>query len=340
MADQEQNPAPDETPSGIPPRQVLIKKPDAPLTESPTLRRPVLRRPGSEAPGVPVAPEIKPGVPASPLKRETSRIPLPSAVATAEPEAPAGPSSIADLKTVRVKPLSSPQPGSGAPDGLRGPSDVQTQASKSKTSRISLEAALGALPDAGQAPAGPKTIRLKRPAELASPKATSPLPLAVPLSSGSTGPVVPVAVPVGASAASQTARLPTSKLATARISEVEADAGDSGASLTRRKTIKVRRPTSAATPVVTVRAGGGAPGEAPEADDAHPWVAPPGSVPVVVVDRAHWFFVVSAVASILLVFALIGVLASQAWGPNESLTEFSSWLKGPDMPWPGSYVAR
>jgi hypothetical protein len=59
---------------------------------------------------------------------------------------------------------------------------------------------------------------------------------------------------------------------------------------------------------------------------------------VIAADRAHWTFVTAAAASIVAALVLTLVLAAQACGPNASLTEFSSWRTGPDVPWPGTIV--
>lgn len=96
------------------------------------------------------------------VNKVTSRIPMPSATGPVP--------SVADApKTIKIKPLagSSPIPGTQpVPIGEL----VSPQAVKSKTSRIPLEAAMG-IPQAAELGA-PKTIKLKRPGEMATVKVT------------------------------------------------------------------------------------------------------------------------------------------------------------------------
>ena len=86
---------------------------------------------------------------------------------------------IAPVVPVQPQPQPPPTPGaSPLPDGPKPLSPAQVQASKSKTSRISLDAAIGVAPTEK---AGPKTIRLKRPSDLATPPA-APTVTSTPLS--------------------------------------------------------------------------------------------------------------------------------------------------------------
>lgn len=289
-----------EQQAGLPPRQTLSSAPTIQLRKPGSIGI-QLRRPGDPAPAAPVAP----AAPAAPVA------PAAPAAPAAAPEAPAAKSA-----TTRIQLPEAAAPAAPAAD---------VQAAKSKTSRISLDSALGAAPDAG----APKTIRLKRPGEMSAPAAP-----------------IPVATPISAAVAGQTSRLPTSKLATAKLNDVAAAAAVEPAAeeapLTRRKTIKVRRPGApSVAPHVSVNAATDAAPAADGAatDDSKPWVAPQGSVPVAPVsDSAHWTFVAAAILSILVTLATIAVLAAQAWGPNASLTEFSSWPAGPDISLPGSYI--
>ncbi len=97
-----------------------------------------------------------------------------------------------------------------APIATTTPSQAQVQAAKSKTSRITLDAAIGAAPLAGDAP---KTIRLKRPTDLGAPAAAAPQ-----------------------AAARKTSRIPDSALPTS----------DDSAAVTQKKTLKIKRPGAAA----------------------------------------------------------------------------------------------
>ncbi len=235
-------------------------------------------------------------------KKATSRVPLSAARATAP---------IPSAKTVRIKPAAStggaPVPGSRPlPAGPKPPSQAQVQAAKSKTSRISLEAALTGEPAEPEAGA-PKTIRLKRPSEVATVK-MKPVP-------GAQGtPAVATAVAARA-AKSSTAKIP--------------DSGEGGTPLTRRKTIRVKRPASRPT-VSGAKSDAGA--EAVPVAEGVVEFAPPVIMPAV--DTVNPFFPIAAIAAMLAMMALLWVLSSQLFGPNASLTELS--YGGPDFAMPNS----
>jgi len=169
----------DATGQGKPPQV----KPD--LSPSSTINlKPILPKP-------PTAPGVAVGIPAagtggSAAKKDTSKIPLDAAVATP------GAGGAKKPKTIRIKPASPSDAAAAGP-----PKDA-----KRETSRISLEAALGGDQDA---PAAPRTIKLKRPSEAPTVKAKP-------------------------KAMSQTAQL-----------DVPAD--EAVSSPTQKKTIKVKRPS-------------------------------------------------------------------------------------------------
>ena len=334
MADEQATP---DSQANIPPKASISTAPTIRLAK-PTIQ---LRRPGDPAPAVkiptPAAPAAAPAAPApaaAPAAAPAPAAPIPPTIKAEPPVAkssttriPLPEGGVDGGATVQIKPAAAPA-APAAPT-------IDIQAAKSKTSRISLDSALGGIPGAAPVAGAPKTIRLKRPGEVSAPAAP-----AAPL---------PVATPISAAAAHQTSRLPTSKLATAKLSDVAAAAAIEPAAeeapLTRRKTIKVRRPGAAGGPHISVNAApdAGANGEAPAAegatDDSQPWTAPQGAFkPVVAADTAHWTFIVAACLSIIVTLATIVVLASQAFGPNTSLTEFSSWPTGPDISLSGSYV--
>lgn len=322
MADQEK-PAP-QTPGGIPPKQAPFGKPAegrpppaAPGQEPPTVvRRPILRRPG-EAPvavppaaGVPAAPAGIPISAAEAAKKQTSRLEVPG-----EEARPGAGAAATDIRTVKVKPVAPPQPGSSPlPDGPKPPSEAQVQAAKSKTSRISLEAALGAVSELPPA-AAPKTIRLKRPAE-AQP-GMGPVPAAPPV------------IPGGATAQLPTARLPTQHLG-------GAEGVDDTASITRRKTIKIKRP-GAATPSVQVprKTRMEEEGLEPvEEEELQALTAPAGVRPAAAGDeKVHPAVIAAAVAAVVVALGLAWILAAQTFGPNAAVTGYTrAW--GPALPAP------
>jgi hypothetical protein len=228
-------------------------------------------------------------------KRETSRIPLETARAPADSNSPGG---VTAPKTIRIKPVSIA--GHGAIPNAR-PGAPATSAgagpmdAKRQTSRISLEAALGSEDKPGE---GPKTIRLKRPSD---------------------GGTVRVSRPNVVAAAGKTA---------------EIDVPDEeDVPTTQRRTIKVKRPTQRRTvKSVSVARRPGEDGQAgvplaAQADGSGVMTRP--------VDGAHWTFVTFAILSTILCLVIIYMFASQAFGPDFSLTRLSYGLREMDLPWPG-----
>ncbi len=251
-------------------------------------------------------PGADPNAPAG-SKRETSKIPLESA--SAPPVTPMGPG--ANTKTIKIAPA--PVDGSK----ISGPMVVSEGAagepmkpdSKRQTSRISLEAALGSDGTGNGEPAatGPKTIRLKRPSE---------------------APTVKVKKAPDDDAGGELRK-------TAKI-EMPPDEAETPA--TQRKTIKVKRPSQRRTvKSVSVKRGPEAEGDAAAAPAGAPQ-AMPAAEPVVV-DSAHWTFITTAIAAMIVCFVLIYVLCAQVLGPNVSLTEVAYAAPDVELPWPGR-IAR
>jgi hypothetical protein len=245
-------------------------------------------------------------------KSETSRIPLELATAiSATPGKPTG-----DLKTIRIKP--SPGTLAGKPAvGVAPVAAVATKAQqpttvgpkpddKRKTSRISLEAAL-AIEDKGADANAPKTIRLKKPGETAA--KVSPTIETIKAQPAS-----------GKPAMSQTARLDEP------AAEPEEEEGTTP---TRRKTIKVKRPSD--RPGINLASGGAeAPATASGAAARMDVAEEKGPVKTGVFD---WIAIAAALLTIIMTFVVMFMLASQAWGPNPCLTELSSWKTGPNFSW-------
>lgn len=335
MADeQDKNPAPDASGAGMPPKQGPFK-PVQPSEGPATLRRPVLRRPGEQAPpGQPAPPS---GLPPTPgVRKDTSRIPLPTNPSATAPIAPQA--GLGDVKTVKVKPAGpmAGQPPAPAAPPLTAAPDVPT--SKSKTSRISLEAALGAVGEAPAAASAPKTIRLKRPTDLPPGRITSAIPVSATAHIGGMAPTATAPIPNvggGGPAMGQTARLPTSKLATQRIADELPGEGGESSSLTRRKTIKVKRPSAAGgLKVQREEAPAAAEGAATPGDEGIQMMAIPGAMRgVVTADTAHWSFIFISVVNVLVAIGLIWILAAQAFGPNAAITGYAR-AQGPNLPSP------
>ncbi len=246
-------------------------------------------------------PDLKSSTAAIGPKRSTGAIP------GARKKAPG---VVGASQTVRITPLAAdgnvpaaPVPGSDPlPAGHEAPSPAQKDAEKRKTSRISLEAALSGTDESSSDQSRPKTIRLKRPSEAATVKVKR---------------VVPPSV---ASTASATK--------TAEIAEPgEGDGVE--APMTRRKTIRVKRPTRAA----------GAPslpkppsGDGQNIPDAAVQASVLGMQSAVKPETMNVVFPIFAVLTILTSLVAIWLFVSQACGPNDSLTELST-LPSPDLPW-------
>ena len=199
----------------VPPKISPISKPEGAAPVSPAgAPRPITVRlkpvvpagaPAAVPPVAPAAPGLAPVTPAP-------AVVTPPPVASLKATAPVA----AMPEPVQPQPQPSPTPGANPlPDGPKPPSAAQVQAAKSKTSRISLDAAIGVAPEKE----GPKTIRLKRPSDLSAPSTV--------MSSA-------VKPSVGPAAARKTSRIPDSALP---IGD-----GDDSAGVTQKKTLKIKRP--------------------------------------------------------------------------------------------------
>lgn len=221
-------------------------------------------------------------------KKETSRIPLEAArPATRKDTGP-----IPDApKTIKIKPTT-------APGGDDSPERVSAE--KRKTSRISLEAVLGGEGDSvikiGET--GPKTIRLKRPGDVSTPAGGAPK-------------TIKIARPAAAAGATA-------------VADEEGSEGEEGESLTRRKTVRVKR---------------AAPETGAEADAvARPSTAPmPRSVggDFEMPDKPNFVFPLFAGLGVVMSIIVIYLFCAQAFGPNVSLTTLSYGAPGFDLGWPG-----
>jgi len=229
--------------AGEPPKVSPFGAVAAPASAAPAPAAPAPAAPASGT-SAPPASNHAPAAAAAPSTPSTIRLkpvirkPMirkPMAPAARPPAAPVAKTATANLKSV-----TGPIPAQAVlkktgivAEGILTP--AQAQAAKSKTSRISLESAIGVAP-AKEAPAPLKTIRLRRPADL-KPGGASPIspvgttkvhkpddlkPSAA--ESEKTEPTVPTLTPVSPDEASTEA--PT-----------ETDAG-----VTQKKTLKLRRP--------------------------------------------------------------------------------------------------
>ncbi|MCL2104202.1 MAG: hypothetical protein FWH21_04000 [Kiritimatiellaeota bacterium] len=268
-----------------------------------------------------IPPKATPAAPGAP-RPITVRL-KPITPAATNPAAPpsetassADPGTTVKLTPVVLTPVTPPAPvtaptpvaapGATSPSATSAiptPTTAQVQASKSKTSRISLDSAIGAtsIPikpaDAG---GPPKTIRLKRPSDLSAPM--SPVtPITSPTAKSGTAPI------------RQTSRIPDSVLPT--------DAGaDLSSTVTQKKTLKIKRPGADTAATDDTSMDGIQ--MMPITDYASAPAGPQGFT--------IFAIVLGSIAAILLI-ALSFCLASDALGP-------ASGKVVADVPWPGKFV--
>ncbi len=202
---------PDE--STVPPKLAPFGAPAASAPAAPAA-------PAPAAPKSPAAPAAAPTTSATTIKlKPVIRKPMihKPVVGGSKPAAPAAPEPVKKA-TQNLKAVTGPIPMQATlrktgiiAEGILTP--AQQQAAKSKTSRISLESAIGVAPATKEAPAPMKTIRLRRPTDL---KPNGPAPL------------VPARPPVSDP--------PTA----ATVAEPEPPAEE--AAVTQKKTLKLHRP--------------------------------------------------------------------------------------------------
>ena len=310
------------------PRPITVRlKPVAPATSAPeTQSAPAVV---AAATGIPTPPPANP--------RATARVPVPESVTAApaairpmtvrlRPVAPVTspahepgstqpiakmpgstqPITMMDLPAAAAaapkQPQPPPAPGSNPlPEGPKPPSSAQIQAAKSKTSRISLDSAIGVAPTEKE---GPKTIRLKRPSDLGAPSTT------------------PTVQKSAQAAMRQTSRIPDSALPTA-----ESAVGVDSASVTQKKTLKIKR--SGIKEEASAGEGEGFP-EGVQMTPISPMEFPAKA-------ESSVFTTISAIAAgvaavVLLLLTLC--LGAHAMGPNNGPNALAS-LPGPELPWAG-----
>jgi hypothetical protein len=199
--------------------------------------------------------------------------------------------------------------GNPLPPGPKPPSEAQVHAAKSKTSRISLDAAIGVAPEGPMSGGIPKTIRLKRPAKLAG---TGKMP------TPATGPIE--------AQKSKTRTAPIGK--TSRIPDEAIAKPDESATVTQKKTLKIKKK-------------GGSPGAEDSGADLDGVEMTPiadlGMMPVkqerpVFTAIAGVFAIAAVIAGILLMICLGAHAVGPAAGTNDIAT---LRLGSTEMPWPG-----
>jgi len=280
------------------------------------------------------------------------------------------PTSAGDAATVKLRPVSLP-PSMTAPILSPGPAQAATvstaqiaatiQAAKTKTSRISLDSAIGGpatIPVAGGADKNTtKTIRLKRPTDLESPVTSQPAPFipanlksataAIVLSPGQG--VKPTPPPFSPSKTStipshKTSRIPDSALsgesvpvATATPPPPPPAPSADSATVTQKKTLKIRRPgapepTPTTTPSTTEGADASLEGVA---------LTPISDIEVAPMSQGYKVFSVFAVtfaaAAAILMIVLNWCLVADVIAPYATKNTQASIQLDAQLPWPQKF---
>ena len=188
--------------------------------------------------------------------------PKPAAPAATPPADPAAPAAQSKKATQSLAAVSDQMPAQAVlrktgiiAEGIITP--AQQQAAKSKTSRISLEAAIGVAP-AKEGPAPLKTIRLRRPTDLKHPAPS---------------PMKPVGAPAAAPSLTSAETVIKEEAPTAVTTAPE---GDADSSTTQKKTLKLHRPSGLGVKRPTL--GIKKPGEQPPATEGDVPEMPPGDM--------------------------------------------------------------
>lgn len=321
MADENKPQPPSE--DNKPQRPIGIKpitiKPKAPSSAEPLAlasEEPVVRRPGEtpdktakiESPSIHPAPPL-----GKPLESEptTTTIRLKPVTPTQPPLSQSAKPPQAPAAGAPLKPL---QPKSIQPPSIK-PSSSQTSesAAKSKTSRISLDAAFAETP-----------LRPKSP-------------------SGATGHVPVGKITGNLSAAADEAEL--TRRRTLRLG-AQPEKGKTSAinlpnepelaeapTIRKRKTLVLKKDKAEAGATI---AAGAAPQESSAGDEnISAFSAFQNAAPV---EKTNPVFPILAIAACLVIVALILMYMAQACGPDRSLTAFSSFTGGPNIGWPGKIM--
>jgi len=273
-----------------------------PIPELPPAGQASVKIPKPSTAHVPDVPGLSAPAPAAPTVRLR---PVSQAGAAPAPAAkPAAP--VMTPITPALQPTHPPTPGSNPlPDGPKPPSGAQVQAAKSKTSRISLDSAIGVAPMTPMSgeKVEPKTIRLKRPADLSATPAPAP--------KVSTAPI------------RQTSRIPDSVLPTPEAAATEA------ASVTQKKTLKIKRPGAAESAAAAAEGEAAAEGVA---------MTPISALEIPAKEESKVFtgIAVAAAAAAAVVMLLLSIcLGAHTIGTVASKNTTASLAWGFELPWPG-----
>ncbi len=203
------------------------------------------------------------------------------------------------------------KPGSNPlPPGPKPPSEAQVHAAKSKTSRISLDAAIGVAPEGPMSGGVPKTIRLKRPAKLAG---TGKMP------TPATGPIE--------APKSKTRTAPIGK--TSRIPDEAIAKPDESATVTQKKTLKIKK-----------RGGSSEADDSAATDFEGVELTPISDLGMTPFKQESPVFTaiagVFAIAAVIVGILLMICLGAHAVGPAADVNNIATLRLGTtEMPWPG-----
>ena len=300
--------------------------------ELPPKAAPFAAAPAQAAPAAPAAPAASAAPAAGPTvstirlkpvirKPVIRKPPVPGAAAPAAPAA----TEAAKRQTSSLKSVTGPIPAQATlrktgiiAEGILTP--AQQQAAKSKTSRISLESAIGVAPTSPKGPAPLKTMRLRRPTDLNKPPAPSPFGAPKPTATAPAQPAedAPTAVTIA----------PTP------MTPVNGGEQDSSA-VTQKKTLKLTRPGGAMKrPMLGASAGGASDGVADLSGDV-PELKPldaadfGAAVPVETSDVPGWLLAITTItslAALLVLGAVFYFLFTEGCAPvsGENYTAFMS----------------
>ncbi len=281
----------------------------------------------------------------------------PVAGGTQTPLSPITPTTAGDAATVRLRPVNL-SPSTTAPIMAQMPAistsqiNATLQAAKSKTSRISLDSAMGvttSIPIAQPADKNnPKTIRLKRPTDLESPVTAPTSPISSPHLSMTAAIITPPGIKLGApTSPSKTSTIPSHKTSRIPDSVIPADSPltpqpgaaptptANSSTVTQKKTLKIRRagapePTSVSTGSTEAATGSSLEGVT---------LTPISEIEVQGISKGYKIFTIFAIsfASIaaILMIVLNWCLAADVIAPFATKNTAASIQLDAQLPWPG-----
>ena len=212
----------------------------------PVIRKPLIRKPVIGA-SKPVTLKPASGTPPAPAAVPEASAEAPVA-APAAPAEPVSPAPAASAQTPQLKSITSPIAAQATlrktgiiAEGILTP--AQAQAAKTKTSRISLESAIGVAPSV-KSSAPMKTIRLRRPTDIPpAPGITKPAVAQLKPVAPAAPVSEPVPAPVSAPVSAPASEAPTVlEPVEAAPSEAATAVVEPSTTVTQKKTLKLKRP--------------------------------------------------------------------------------------------------